>query len=406
MDDVSKNGQDPVASVRCGEVVMTDGRICVVLVIDDLEYGGAQRQVIELANNMDRDHFDVHVCTLSDYVPLGSQLRNSECKLHTVVKKNKVDFTVVPRLARLLKSLNADIVHSYLFSADIASRLAGRLASTELIIGSERNANYSPKKRHILAYKLTRGCVDLTIANSKAGADFNSKMYGQPASEYRVVYNGVDTERFRPRDRNAIRNELGIPLESRVIGVFASYKPQKNHSMLFHAVKIVLDSFPDTQLLLVGDQLCGNMNGTAEYNTRMEALIDELEIRNQCTFLGNRDDVELIYPACDITALSSLYEGTPNVLLESMACGVPVVVTNVSDNSYMVKEGETGFLVGVGDVEGMASHIQTLLENETLQRKMGQKANSWVKKEFSIVQLVKKTENVYLETLGRKRNFT
>jgi len=96
-------------------------RICVVLVIDDLEYGGAQRQVVELANNMDQDRFDVHVCTLSDYVPLGKQLRNSKDKLHTIVKKNKIDATVVPRLARLLKSLNADIVHSYLFAATIAS---------------------------------------------------------------------------------------------------------------------------------------------------------------------------------------------------------------------------------------------------------------------------------------------
>ena len=383
---------------------MEKGRICVVLVIDDLEYGGAQRQVIELANNMDQDRFDVHVCTLSDYVPLGSQLRDSERKLHTVVKKNKVDFMVVPRLARLLKSLNADIVHSYLFSADIASRLAGRLAGTELIIGSERNANYSPKKRHVFAYRLTRGCVDLTIANSKAGADFNSRMYGQPASDYRVVYNGVDTERFRPGNRNAIRNELGIPLESRVIGVFASYKPQKNHPMLLQAFKRVFDSFQDTQLLLVGHQLYGNMGGTGEYHARMEALIDELGIRHRCTFLGNRNDVERTYPACDITVLSSLYEGTPNVLLESMACGVPVVATNVSDNSYVVKDGVTGFLVELCDVEGLAGHIQTLLQNEPLRRKMRQKARDWVLEKFSIKQMVRETEAVYLEALNGKRN--
>lgn len=383
---------------------VTRKRICAVLVIDDLEYGGAQRQVIELANNMDQDRFDVHVCTLSDYVPLGKQLRNSKDRLHTVVKKNKVDFTVVPRLARLLKSLNADIVHSYLFSADIASRLAGRLAGTELIIGSNRCANYSPKKRNILAYKMTRGCVDLIIANSKAGAQFDSKMYGQPSSDYRVVYNGVDTEQFRPQDRNAIRNELGIPSEKCVIGVFASFKPQKNHSMLFRAFRIILDSFQDTQLLIVGDQLYGNMAGTGEYHARIEALIDELGIRHRCTFLGNRNDVERIYPACDITVLSSLYEGTPNVLLESMACGIPVVATNVCDNSYVVKEGETGFLVELGDMEGMAGHIQTLLENETLRQKMGQKARDWVVDEFSLSQLARKTENVYLEALNGKRN--
>ena len=107
---------------------MTNKRTCVVLVIDDLEYGGAQRQVIELANNIDPERFEVHVCALSNYVPLGKRLKDSERRLHTVPKMNKFDFTVVPRLARLLKSVNADVVHSYLFSADIASRLAGRLA--------------------------------------------------------------------------------------------------------------------------------------------------------------------------------------------------------------------------------------------------------------------------------------
>jgi glycosyltransferase involved in cell wall biosynthesis len=374
------------------------------LVIDDLEYGGAQRQVIELANNMDRDRFDVHVCTLSNYVPLGRQLRDSERRLHTVVKRNKVDFTVVPRLARLLKSLNADIVHSYLFSADIASRLAGRLAGTKLIIGSERNANYSHKKRNILAYRLTRRCVDLTIANSKAGAAFHSRVYGQPACDYRVVYNGVDTDRFRPRDAMGLRNELGIAAEKRVIGVFASFKPQKNHAMLLQAFKKVLESFPDTQLLFVGDQLYGNMMGTGDYNCKTEKLIDELGIRKQCTFLGNRDDVEVIYPACDITVLSSLYEGTPNVLLESMASGVPVVATNVCDNSYVVKEGETGFLVEVGDVEGMASRIKTLLCDDALRQEMGQKGVTWARKEFSMAKLVQETEGVYLDALRLKRS--
>ncbi len=381
---------------------MTNGKICVVLVIDDLEFGGAQRQVIELANNMDQDRFDVHVCTLSDYVPLGEQLRDSERRLHKIIKKNKFDFTVVLRLASLLKSLNADIVHSYLFSADIATRLAGRLAGTKLIIGSERDADYCPKQRHIYAYKLTRKWVDLTIANSQAGAQFNCKTFGQPASDYRVVYNGVDTERFTIQNRFAKRKELGIQSKDGIIGVFASFKPQKNHAMLFQAFRIVLDSLPDTQLLLVGGQLHGNMNGTGEYHAKMENLIDDLGIRNQCTFLGNNNDVERMYPACNITALSSLHEGTPNALLESMACGVPVVATDVSDNSYVVKEAQTGFLVEIGDIGAMAERLQILLANDALCQEMGQKAINWVMEEFSIKQLVKNTETVYLEVLNGK----
>jgi len=384
--------------------------IIVVLVIDDLEYGGAQRQVVELANKIDQDRFDVHVCTLSHYVPLGGQLRERRRRLHTLVKRNNVDVTVVPRLARLLRSLNADIVHSYLFSADIASRLAGRLVGTKVVIGSERGANYVTNRRCLLAHRLTRTCIDLIIANSQTGAGFNSKTFGHPASDYRVIYNGVDTEQFQPRDKLLARKELGIPAESRVIGIVASFKAEKNHAMLFHAFKKVLQAFADAQLLIVGDQLygnvnlCGNVNRSDDYCARMNTLIGELGIRHQCIFLGNRQDVERIYPACDITVLPSLHEGMPNVLLESMACGIPVVATNICDNSYVVKDGQTGFLVGVGDVEGMAKRIQTLLENDILRQTMGQKGTTWVRKEFSIEQLVRNTEAVYLEALDKNRS--
>lgn len=380
-----------------------DKHICVVLVIDDLEYGGAQRQVVELANNMDRSRFDVHLCTLSEYVPLGDQIKDVSDRLHIVAKKHKCDVTVPTRLARLLKSVKADIVHSYLFSADIASRLAGRLAGTPVIIGSERNARYCPKRRHVLAYKLTGSCVDLIIANSRAGAEFNSKAFGQPESKYRVVYNGVDTSRFKPRDPSAARAELGLSMSDRVIGVVASFKPQKNHAMLLRAFQRVLASCPHARLLLIGDRLYGGMNGTKNYQVEMDALIDELGIRARCTFLGNCDDVERVYPACDVTALSSLYEGTPNVLLESMACGVPVVATSVSDNPYVVQEGKTGFLIALNDTDRMAECIGMLLSNDSLRREMGKNAAKWVEEQFSVKQLARNTEAVYLEALGTAR---
>ena len=380
---------------------MTNKRICVVLVIDDLGYGGTERQVVQLANSMDQERFDVHVCTLSNHVPLGKQLRDAERKLHTIVKKNRVDFTVVPRLARLLKSLNADIVHSYLFSADIASRLAGRLAGTELIIGSERSANYSPKKRNILAYRLTRGCVDLTIANSKAGAQFNSITYGRPASDYRVVYNGVDTERFTPMDGTTIRRRLGISSQCSVVGAFANFKKSKNHAMLLRAFELVLDVFPEARLLLVGDQVVDNRYESNGYKAQLDRMVDDLGIRHRCVFLGHQDSVEQLYPVCDITVLSSLHEGTPNVLLESMACGVPVVATNVCDNEYIVREGEVGHLVAVGDEAGMAHHMKSLLGNPALRNEMGQKARQWMVNEFSTRRLAEKVATVYVEALKK-----
>jgi glycosyltransferase involved in cell wall biosynthesis len=377
-------------------------RICVVLVIDDLGYGGAERQVVELANNMDPGRFMVYVCSLSDNVPLAQKLTGAACRLHMIARKNRFDPTIVLRLADFLRAARADIVHGYLFGTEIICRLAGRIARTPLVIGSERNANYSIRRHHILGLRLTRRCVDAIIANSHAGAESNASVFNRPLSDYRIVHNGVDTGRFKPGDGARTRTELSIPSGCPVIGTFANFKRQKNHAMLFRAFRLVLNSIPDARLLLVGAQPVDSRGRLDGYQAQLERLIDELNIRHRCVFLGHQSSVERLYSSCDLTVLPSWHEGTPNVLLESMACGVPVVATNVCDNAYVVRDGEVGYLVPVEDDRGMARRIQTLLSNTALRQAMGRKARCWVTQEFSTKRLAEKMEAVYMELLALK----
>ncbi len=378
---------------------MNSTRICVVLVVDDLGYGGAERQVVELANNMDRDRFDVHVCALSHHVPLCDGLVDAEKRLHIIEKANRFDLRVVPRLAQLLRTLGADVVHGYLFGAEIASRLAGRLAGTRVVIGSERNANRRIKMIHRWAYRLTQKYVDAIVANSNAGAESNQRVFGLPASHYRVVHNGVDTDRFKPTNGKGARENLGIPTEAPVVGAFANFKRQKNHGMLYRVFKLVLDSLPDARLLLIGDAPVDSRGQLDGYQAQLERLVDTLGIRDHCVFLGHRRATESLYPVCDITALASLHEGTPNVLLESMACAVPVVATNVCDNERIVKEGSVGHLVTVGDDVTMAKRVVSMLSDVARRQQMGRDARRWVMQEFSVKRLAQKMESVYCELL-------
>jgi glycosyltransferase involved in cell wall biosynthesis len=370
----------------------------IVLVISNLEYGGAQGQVVQLANHIDPYRFDVHICSLSDYVPLANQMVDPGRRLHIITKKWKYDVTVVPRLAILLHRLKADIVHGYLFDAEIAARLAGRLVGTPLIFGSERNTNYLLKRRQLLAYRLTRGCTDLIVANSNAGVQFDCRLLGYSPSQCRVIHNGVDTQRFRPHEEQALRRELGIGDQEFVVGMFASFKAQKNHQLLFRAVRR-LQCLPQTRLLLVGDELCGGLYGSDAYKRDMDRLVDELDIRERCLFLGNRQDVDRLYCVCDLTVLPSFFEGTPNVALESMACGVPVIATQVSDNAQIIPDGRVGYLVPLGDEVALCDKICELLEDKTRRRQMGQEARAWVESEFSMARLVDKTTRVYQDAL-------
>jgi glycosyltransferase involved in cell wall biosynthesis len=370
-----------------------------VMVISTLEYGGAQRQVVELANHIDPTRFDIHICSLSDYVPLADQMVDRERRLHIITKKWKYDVTVIPRLAKLLNQLKADIVHGYLFDAEIAARLAGRLAGTPLIFGSERSTDYHLKRRQLITYRLTRGCMDLIVANSNAGVQFDCRLLGYHPSQCRVIYNGVDTQRFRPHDEQALRRELGIGDGEYVVGMFASFKQPKNHPLFFGAARRVLQRLPQTRLLLVGDDLYGGIQGSDEYKRAMNRLVDELDIRKRCLFLGNRHDVDRLYCVCDLTVLPSLFEGTPNVALESMACGVPVLATQVSDNAQIIPDGLAGYVIPLGDEVALCERICQLLEDNARRRQMGQAARTWVEAEFSMARLVDKTTRVYEDAL-------
>jgi glycosyltransferase involved in cell wall biosynthesis len=371
--------------------------IVTVLAVSDLEFGGAQRQIVELVNNMDPALCELHVCSLSDYVPLAKSMRLAEGRLKFVLRRFRFDFTVVPRLARLLKKVRADVVHSYLFDATVAARLASLFSPSTAVIGSERNTEYKVKRSDYLALKATQRWNDLTIANSNAGAAFNSKLYGQPISRYRVIYNGVDVERFKPADGVAVRAELGLKPNQPVVGMFASFKPQKNHLMWLRAASHLAQRIPALKLLFIGDELHGGGSDSTDFKAQINRVVDELALRERCLFLGNRPDVERYYNACTITVLPSLFEGTPNVALESMACGVPVVISDVSDNAYIVPDGQAGFVVPLNDEEVMAERIISLLTEPSLRQQMSAHARAWTVSEFSCIKLAEKTAAVYCE---------
>ena len=392
---------DPEASVHEDAGGGAGAPFRLMLLISNLEFGGAQRQVVELANNLDPSRVEVTVCSLSPYVPLGDALHRQAERLCVIEKRFKYDASVVPRLARLLAARRIDVLQSYLFDADIAARLAGRLAGTPLVVGSERNTDYYLKRIQLLAYRLTRGLVDLVVANSHAGAAFNSGKLGHDRSMYRVVHNGVDAVRFHPGDAAAAKAALGLPPETPVVGMFASFKEQKNHPLLFAAAGRLLDRFPALSLLLAGDELHRGMHGSRDYKGQMDQRIDELGLRPHCLLVGNRPDVERLYPACDLTVLPSLFEGAPNVALESMSCGVPVVVTDVSDNRIIVPDGRAGFVVPLGDDAQMADRIGLLLSDPALRARMGTEARAWIEERFSSRRLAEKTEQVYREALSR-----
>lgn len=377
---------------------MKTKKIRVVVLISNLEYGGAQRQVAELFNHIDSNRYEMHICSLSDYIPLAEELNDKNGKLHVVKKEHKYDVSVIWRLTKLLKDIDAQIVISYLFDADIAARLAGKIAGIK-VVNSERNSNYHLKLIKIVTYYLTRKLVDLWIANSRAGAVFSQKALKHSRDKYRVIYNGVNTDLFRPQEREMARNKIGIDSGTKVVGMFASFKDQKNQPMLLKAFKKARKKIDNLKLLLVGDELFKGMHGSDAYAVQVKNLINELDLSEHCVLLGNCKNVSDIYPVCDCTVLTSKFEGTPNVLLESMACGIPVIATNVSDNAHIVKDRHVGYLVELNDIDDLSGKIVEILSDDEKRLDMGKQARRWVEKNFSSRVLARNTERVIDQVL-------
>jgi glycosyltransferase involved in cell wall biosynthesis len=194
----------------------------------------------------------------------------------------------------------------------------------------------------------------------------------------------------------------------------AAFKPQKNHLLLLEVARRVIETVPSAHFLCAGERLPGASQGrfalrpgtgahrdVSGYYQRVCDAIGESGLAGRFHLLGNVDEVERVYAACDVTVLTSLHEGTPNVLLESMACGVPVVATDVADNAHLVPEGRVGFVVPAGDADAMAARVQQLLSDRGARQLMGKAGRAWVAAEFSTAALAARTAAVY-ETLLRR----
>jgi glycosyltransferase involved in cell wall biosynthesis len=391
--------------VRTAERTRTARPLNVCLLISSLEFGGAERQVVEMTRTFDRARVTPFICSLSKEVPLAANLENAQRDLVVLPKRGRFDAALVLRLAKLLRERRVDVVHAFLLDAEIAARLAAPLAGVRAVIASERNTDYVRPRLHTIALKATQPLFRVMVANSFAGKQFNVRTLGLAPSRIEVVHNGVDVERFRP-DRTAgetFRRKTGLSLTAPVIGMVGSFKRQKAHDCFLRMARKVADTHPDAKFLLVGEPLSDDLAATSEYQSEIRALTTSLKLAERCVFLPNQQDMRSVYNACDVTVLLSRHEGTPNVLLESMACGVPVVASNIADNAVIVRDGETGYIVPRDDHSAAALRVESLLADSSQRQAMGIAARSRVCSDFSLDRAASKLEEIYARALSRQK---
>ncbi len=364
----------------------------VLFVIDELDVGGTEQQLLELVKRLDRRRYAPMVCCFRPG-RVSREIGALGVPVVTIRKRWKVDPFLVLSLTRLMRRERIDLVQTYLFTSNTWARLAAILARVPVIVSSERNVDiWEPAFKRRLGCWLDRWTA-VTIVNSEAVKDYLS-LKGLPRKKLRVIYNGVDPERFEPSATpETIRTELGIPADHAVVGLVARLEPQKDPHTFLRAAAIVAAKCPAVSFLVVG-------GGTLE--RELPGLARELGIADRVIFTGPRRDVPELLAGCDVSVISSLKEGMSNSVMESMAAGKPMVATRVGGNAELIQNGETGLLIPPGDPSSLAGAIQRLLDNASLAQAMGRRAKIRMAERFSVDAMVEAIQWLYAHLLRPK----
>jgi len=300
----------------------------ILHVISGLTVGGAERQLIILSRELQRRGHKVLIYTLNHTVPRLPELNGSGVEVVVDQKRLRLDPLVIARLRRTARSWGAEVAHGWLYDGNIYTRVALRGLGMP-VINSERSANYRLSYAQRLGYALTRGWETALIANSHAGLAFASPLHRIPPERGHVVWNGVDLANLdlEAAAAPALRSTLWPGQEVSIACLVGSITPPKDHLLALDTAAVLHQRDPRWRFLFVGDP----WRETGAYQRAVQARFRELRLENICHFTNERTDAIAHIAASDVLFSTSLLEGFPNVVLEAMACGTPVVSTDYSD---------------------------------------------------------------------------
>ncbi|QDU28317.1 Putative glycosyltransferase EpsF [Anatilimnocola aggregata] len=361
----------------------------IVLVITELDPGGAERAFTHLALRLDKSQWQPVVISLRARPTaansiLVDQLETAGIQVEFLNARHKWQFPwAIWCLRRRLRELRPAIVQSFLFHANVVSALAGRLAGTKVVAGV-RVADPSRSRQRLERW--LSPLIAKFVCVSQSVADFCEQSAGIAREKLQVIPNGVDVDRFA-NATSADRTTLGMPADRRLMIAIGRLEKQKGHDWLLPILARVFSELPAHDLLLVGD-------GTER--TRLEQQAVQLGIRQRVHFLGRRTDVPELLRAAELMVLSSRWEGMPNVLLEAMAAGLPVVTTRVEGADEILGPLAARQCVAKGDSPSFERAVLALACEPELAAALGRANQSRVTARFSLAVMTQAYEQLYM----------
>jgi glycosyltransferase involved in cell wall biosynthesis len=365
--------------------------IRVLLAINTLARGGAERQLVELATGLDRERFTVAVVCVVAGGPLADDLTSAGIPVAIFDSRKPLELL---RLIAHVRSQAPDVVHSFLFGSNIVAPLAARVGRAAVVITSRRSLGFFKDGRphYDLLQRVANRFTDVVIANSEAVREDTLKREHLGVARVRVIYNGVELDRSPP-DRDQARAALLGKGDhgGALVVVVANLIPYKGLAYFVDAWREVVRTLPGAHAVVVGE-------GPA----RAELEARAADLGGSIRFIGSRSDVPRLLPAADLVVQSSLYEGFPNAVLEAMAAGRPVVATGVGGTIEAVEQERTGLLVPPRDSAALAAAIEQILTHPDRARSYGLAGRKRAEDEFSVTRMVDGYADLYMSMLSSR----
>lgn len=376
----------------------------VLFLTRSLGRGGAERQLVALANELQGSGWEIAVACFYTGGAFQADLERSGVRVIDLKKRGRWDLPgFLWRLLRVFRQYDPDVVHGSLPVANMLALLARVMRRDVFVVWGVRASNVDLSSYDWLS-RLTfwASCrlaryADRIIANSQAGADYHVAC-GYSAGRIAVVPNGVDTERFRfdAEGRGRLRREWRVSDYATLVGLVGRLDPMKDHATFLAAAARLAARDPYWHFVCVGD-------GCAEYLARLYKLTDASGLAGRLTWVGARDDMRSVYSALDIAVSSSSFgEGFPNVVAEAMACERPCVVTDVGDSALIV--GKCGLVVPPRNPAALAAAIQQLTEaSEGAGISLGVLGRERITHQFNLEQLSSRSKALLWELFEPRR---
>ena len=362
---------------------MSHSRIRIAFVIPTLDQSGAEKQLSLLACGLPTSEYEPLVIALNRGGPYEKALRQSEIPIKILDKRLRFDPFAHKRLSACLKEFQPDIVHSWLFSANSHVRLLKNSHVNWKTVVSERCVDSWKSAWQLWLDRKMIPRTDALVANSNSVAEFYANL-GVPAQLIHVINNGIslpptfsETEK-REEHRDWLK-KWNLPENAFIVG-FAG-----RLALLWAA-----------HLLNIADpRIVAVFAGEGPESGNLLDLAKKYEVDRHLRFIGHQNDIDFFYRQCDAFWLASAFEGESNSLMEAMAHGLPVVVSQIPANLELVTEGETGLTAPLGDSARFAKQIRKLTDDSELRIKLGQQAQEFIRKNRSIELMVEKHDQLY-----------